>query len=529
MAKKLSPTPSPITPANSRDPYPQQLIPLTSIVRDEKNHRLESRAAKAKFQELVASIRADGQLQPVLVYPEGGKYHLVFGSGRVDAQIALQRENVLAMVMDHVPDETETQRLRAVENLKRRDITPAEACVAIAHVVAAVGDNIDRAAAELGMDPAEVRDRWYVYQRLLPKVRDMLGEGRLTLAQARELAKVDGHAQLDIADDIQLDGTHRGQRVYTAEEVRGMVENQKRSLRVVPWLLDKSFAGKPACAGCKNNTATDVTLFETPKDEAEKGCCMDSACFDWKAKKAQESQEKANAKVRELIKAKRIDKADATSAAVIGEVTPAFMKPTSVQRVVAQEFKPQTKSGNAKQAKKETAKPKTELERRQEALLAYADKYRAWRDEILKKMELAAKVRPELMLLALVVQASRIVIKEAEYNLPYSLQGFDPQYGNYRKMKEPPSEHISPRLAGMLDPAHACSHDNLLSLIDGLNWELPVRNPGPELMQRIAKAFGVDPQTPPAFEDFLPLDLSPKKAGVSAKTSSADVTNPNAQ
>ncbi|MCL2648946.1 MAG: hypothetical protein FWD61_18430 [Phycisphaerales bacterium] len=84
--------------------------------------------------------------------------------------------------------------------------------------------------------------------------------------------------------------------------------------------------------------------------------------------------------------------------------------------------------------------------------------------------------------------------------------------------KEPPSEHISPRLAGMLNPAHACSHDNLLSLIDGLNWKLPVQNPDPELMQRIAKAFGVDPKTPPAFEDFLPLDLAPKKAGVNAKT-----------
>ncbi len=476
-----------------RQPYPQQVIPLESIIFDNKNHRLPTAAATRKLDRLVDSIAVDGVLQPILVYPEGKKFHLVCGRRRSLAAERCKLAVIPASVMDHVPDEIEKTRLRSIENLDRDDLTPAERCVAIAEMVEAVKGDMQRAARDLGIDPGEVEDCCYVYHRLAPKVRSMLGEGLINLQQARQLAKCgDAQDQLDIAEDIQLDphSNQRGQRVYTADEVRGMVENKKRSLRVVPWDLAAKFAGKRECTGCPHNTATDVKLFDTGPDEAEKGCCLNTECFEHKQAEAEKAQDQAVQKVRDMVKAKQVDKLAAAGMEVIREVSAEFLKPASVQRKVAQVFKPAAAkgAGAAGGRKAEPAKDPKEIAREK-----FADAFRKWKDNLENGIKSTEVV--ERLLVYMVLLRSSLFASLPNYYDPVN--------------KEKP---ISPKLAALLDHAEkACAAEistHLVAVVEDVDlsdfYEDLLDPAGPELCQRIAKVFSIDCGKPPVMEDFLP-------------------------
>lgn len=94
-------------------------VPVTSI-RTGAAHQPRRRAEDANLQELVASIREQGVLQPLLIRPVKGGYELVAGERRLRAaQLA-----GLTEVPVHVRDLTDAQALEAalVENLQRENM-----------------------------------------------------------------------------------------------------------------------------------------------------------------------------------------------------------------------------------------------------------------------------------------------------------------------------------------------------------------------------------------------------------------------
>jgi ParB/RepB/Spo0J family partition protein len=78
------------------------------------------------IEELAASIRRDGQLQPVLVQPDGEEYILISGHRRYRAfQMLCERgENFSQIDARAVPGDMLT--LQLVENIQREDLTAAE-------------------------------------------------------------------------------------------------------------------------------------------------------------------------------------------------------------------------------------------------------------------------------------------------------------------------------------------------------------------------------------------------------------------
>ena len=79
-----------------------------------------------KIKELAASIKRNGQIQPILVTPN---YELVAGGRRLAACTLLKKE-VLCVFKD-VPDDFELRLLEVEENLNREDFSPGEKCLAI--------------------------------------------------------------------------------------------------------------------------------------------------------------------------------------------------------------------------------------------------------------------------------------------------------------------------------------------------------------------------------------------------------------
>lgn len=83
-----------------------------------------ARTELRELQELAESIKADGQLQPIVVAKRGGKYELIAGQRRVQA-CALLEIGVKALAIE-TPDEADAIWKQLVENVQRDDFTKME-------------------------------------------------------------------------------------------------------------------------------------------------------------------------------------------------------------------------------------------------------------------------------------------------------------------------------------------------------------------------------------------------------------------
>src|SRR5215470_1056917 len=89
--------------------------------------------AAGALDELAASIREQGVVQPVLVVPRGEKFEIVAGERRwrAAAQAGLKR---IPVVVREKRSDKELLEIALVENLQREDLNPLEAATAYARL-----------------------------------------------------------------------------------------------------------------------------------------------------------------------------------------------------------------------------------------------------------------------------------------------------------------------------------------------------------------------------------------------------------
>lgn len=94
-------------------------IPLEAIL---ENYEFQCRDTPWEVDDLVASIKQDGQLDPVLVRPLGEKFQLICGFRRYTALKKLGYKWIQARVMNNLNDQ-EARRISVTENLDRHDLS----------------------------------------------------------------------------------------------------------------------------------------------------------------------------------------------------------------------------------------------------------------------------------------------------------------------------------------------------------------------------------------------------------------------
>ena len=157
----------------------------------------------SKLEELAASIRANGILQPILVRRAGNAYRIIAGERRWRAA---QRAGLLKVpvVVRDMPDGTERQMLELalVENLQREDLNPIDEALAYQRLVDEFALTQDQIAAAVGKDRTSVAN----YLRLLrlpEEVRGDLAAGSLSMGHARALlALPDAATQRQAAREV---------------------------------------------------------------------------------------------------------------------------------------------------------------------------------------------------------------------------------------------------------------------------------------------------------------------------------------
>ncbi|TRO33611.1 ParB/RepB/Spo0J family partition protein [Pseudomonas sp. ALS1131] len=212
-----------------------QYVPLELIQRGKYQPRRDM--DQTALEELAASIRAQGVMQPIVLRPIGnGRFEIVAGERRWRASQLAGQDKIPAMVRE-LPDEAAIA-MALIENIQREDLNPIEEAVAL----------------------QRLQQEFELTQQ---QVADAVGKSRVTItnllrliALPEEIKTLLAHGDLEMGHARALLGLPLEQQVEAARHVvaRGLTVRQTEAL-VRQWL-----SAKPAPVKAK--TDPDISRLE---------------------------------------------------------------------------------------------------------------------------------------------------------------------------------------------------------------------------------------------------------------------------
>jgi len=179
----------PAEPGRDRavDPGSVRMISAGAIQPNPRQPR--TRFSQEGLEQLAASIRSAGVLQPILVRPlPNARYELIAGERRWRAAQLAGFKAVPAMVRE--VDDAERNEIALIENLQREDLTVLERAGAYKSYLETFGVTIESLARRLGESRANVSN----YLRLLAldeEILEAMSSGPLAMGHARALLAIE--------------------------------------------------------------------------------------------------------------------------------------------------------------------------------------------------------------------------------------------------------------------------------------------------------------------------------------------------
>ena len=162
-------------------------IKLSEIVADPNQPRRTFE--EASLEELSASIKEHGILQPIVVVPHEGKYMIVAGERRFRAAMRAGMEKIPALV--RTLSNQHRLELSLIENLQRRDLNPLETATAYLKLRDQFNLTLDQIGQRVGGKSVAAISNTLRLLRLPASVRAALADGRLREGQVRPLINLD--------------------------------------------------------------------------------------------------------------------------------------------------------------------------------------------------------------------------------------------------------------------------------------------------------------------------------------------------
>lgn len=234
---------------------------------------------KAALDELAASLKEHGILQPILVRPLGNMggiashdcFEIVAGERRYRAAKIAKLSEMPATIRELT--DKQVIEIQVIENVQREDLHPLEEAEGYEQLIKHHGYDVKSIAAKVGKSDSYVEKRLKLCA-LHEKARKAFSEGKLDLQRASLLAR--------LPIDVQVKALLPVINTETYQDAVDVVRNEFM-LRLAEAPFDKAdtqlcpVAG--ACTNCPKRTGASPELFpDIKKDDL----CLDVKCFDGK-------------------------------------------------------------------------------------------------------------------------------------------------------------------------------------------------------------------------------------------------------
>lgn len=161
-------------------------LPLEQIVPNTNQPRKDF--DDEKLNDLVASIKESGVIQPIVVQRHGDGYQLICGERRWRASQKAGRKTIPVVIRE--VNDTESLQIALIENIHRQDLNPIEEAEAYQRLISDYDLTQDQVAQRVGKNRATVANTLRLLKLSNP-IKDDLAAGRLSMGHARALLGID--------------------------------------------------------------------------------------------------------------------------------------------------------------------------------------------------------------------------------------------------------------------------------------------------------------------------------------------------
>ena len=190
-----------------------------------------------KLQELAASFKEFGVVQPVVVRKKGRSYELVAGERRLRAAGLAGLTKVPAIVKDY--DDAKMMEIALIENIQRHDQNPIEEAQGLRRLMQEFKLTQEQTAEKVGRSRSAVTNILRLLN-LPEQVQKQIINGVLTMGQAKQLLGLPKPEQMcEVAEAIIANGWSSR---MTEEVVRKLKEGKK--LKIVRELIEEGAKNK---------------------------------------------------------------------------------------------------------------------------------------------------------------------------------------------------------------------------------------------------------------------------------------------
>ena len=190
-----------------------------------------------KLQELAASIKEFGVVQPVVVRKKGRSYELVAGERRLRAAGLAGLTKVPAIVQDY--DDAKMMEIARMENIQRHDLNPIDDAQGLRRLMQEFKLTQEQTAEKVGRSRSAVTNILRLLN-LPEQVQKQIINGVLTMGQAKQLLGLPKPEQMcEVAEAIIANGWSSR---MTEEIVRKLKEGKK--LKIVRELIEEEAKNK---------------------------------------------------------------------------------------------------------------------------------------------------------------------------------------------------------------------------------------------------------------------------------------------
>ncbi len=198
--------------ANSgNEPSRQDKLSVTAL--QPGKYQPRTHMDQESLNDLAASIKAQGVMQPILVRPVGiGRYEIIAGERRWRAAQLAGMNEVPVLVRD-IPDEA-ALAMSLIENIQRENLNPLEEAAGIQRLIDEFGMTHQEAADAVGRSRPAASNLLRLLHLAKP-VQECLYSGELDMGHARALLPLSKSEQARLAAQV----VHKGLSVRETERL----------------------------------------------------------------------------------------------------------------------------------------------------------------------------------------------------------------------------------------------------------------------------------------------------------------------